>query len=81
MVEKLWAAIETDPGTKVTVDLEHKTLSAGDISAPFEIDDYTRYRLLNGLDDVGITLSHEADITAYEATRPAFKPATLPAKA
>lgn len=81
VVEKLWAAIETDPGTKVTVDLEHKTLSAGDISAPFEIDDYTRYRLLNGLDDVGITLSHEADITAYEATRPAFKPATLPAKA
>ncbi len=51
------------------------------LSAPFEIDDYTRYRLLNGLDDVGITLSHEADITAYEATRPAFKPATLPAKA
>ncbi|MEU4395804.1 3-isopropylmalate dehydratase small subunit [Kribbella sp. NPDC023855] len=81
VVEKLWTAIETDPGTKVTVDLEHKTLSAGDISAPFEIDDYTRYRLLNGLDDVGITLSHEADITAYEATRPAFKPATLPAKA
>ncbi|WP_020389331.1 3-isopropylmalate dehydratase small subunit [Kribbella catacumbae] len=81
VVEKLWATIENDPGTKVTVDLEHKTLSAGDISAPFEIDDYTRYRLLNGLDDVGITLSHEADITAYEATRPAFKPATLPAKA
>jgi 3-isopropylmalate/(R)-2-methylmalate dehydratase small subunit len=81
VVEQLWAAIEADPGTKVTVDLENKTLSAGDVSAPFEIDDYTRYRLLNGLDDVGITLSHEADITAYEATRPAFKPATLPAKA
>jgi 3-isopropylmalate/(R)-2-methylmalate dehydratase small subunit len=81
VVEQLWSAIEADPGTKVTVDLENKTLSAGDVSAPFEIDDYTRYRLLNGLDDVGITLSHEADITAYEATRPAFKPATLPAKA
>lgn len=81
VVERLWATIENDPGTKVTVDLEHKTLSAGDVSAPFEIDDYTRYRLLNGLDDVGITLSHEADITTYEATRPAFKPATLPAKA
>ena len=81
VVEQLWTAIETDPGTKVTVDLENKTISAGDVSAPFEIDDYTRYRLLNGLDDVGITLSHEADITAYEATRPAFKPATLPAKA
>jgi 3-isopropylmalate/(R)-2-methylmalate dehydratase small subunit len=81
VVEQLWAAIEADPGTKVTVDLENKTLSAGDVSAPFEIDDYTRYRLLNGLDDVGITLSHEADITAYEATRPAFKPATLPVRA
>jgi 3-isopropylmalate/(R)-2-methylmalate dehydratase small subunit len=81
VVEQLWTAIETDPGTKVTVDLEHKTISAGDVSAPFEIDDYTRYRLLNGLDDVGITLSHADDITAYEATRPSFKPATLPAKA
>jgi len=81
VVEQLWTAIEADPGTKVTVDLENKTISAGDVSAPFEIDDYTRYRLLNGLDDVGITLSHEADIAAYEATRPAFKPATLPSKA
>jgi 3-isopropylmalate/(R)-2-methylmalate dehydratase small subunit len=81
VVEQLWTTIEADPGTKVTVDLENKTISAGEVSAPFEIDDYTRYRLLNGLDDVGITLSHEADITAYEATRPAFKPATLPAKA
>jgi 3-isopropylmalate/(R)-2-methylmalate dehydratase small subunit len=81
VVEQLWTAVETDPGTKVTVDLEHKTISAGDVSAPFEIDDYTRYRLLNGLDDVGITLSHADDITAYEATRPSFKPATLPAKA
>jgi 3-isopropylmalate/(R)-2-methylmalate dehydratase small subunit len=81
VVEQLWTTIEADPGTKVTVDLENKTISAGDVSAPFEIDDYTRYRLLNGLDDVGITLSHEDDITAYEATRPSFKPATLPAKA
>jgi len=81
VVEQLWTAVENDPGTKVTVDLENKTISAGDVSAPFEIDDYTRYRLLNGLDDVGITLSHADDITAYEATRPSFKPATLPAKA
>ncbi|MFC5263458.1 3-isopropylmalate dehydratase small subunit [Kribbella qitaiheensis] len=81
VVEQLWTAVENDPGTKVTVDLEHKTISAGDVSAPFEIDDYTRYRLLNGLDDVGITLSHADDITSYEATRPSFKPATLPAKA
>jgi 3-isopropylmalate/(R)-2-methylmalate dehydratase small subunit len=81
VVEELWTTIENDPGTKVTVDLEAKTISAGSLSAPFEIDDYTRYRLLNGLDDVGITLSHADDIEAYEATRPAFKPATLPAKA
>jgi 3-isopropylmalate/(R)-2-methylmalate dehydratase small subunit len=81
VVDKLWSTIEADPGTKVTVDLENKTISAGAVSAPFEIDDYTRYRLLNGLDDVGITLSHEDDITAYEATRPSFKPATLPARA
>ena len=81
VVERLWSTIEADPGTKVTVDLENKTISAGDVSAPFEIDDYTRYRLLNGLDDVGITLSHDAEIAAYEATRPSFKPATLPAKA
>jgi 3-isopropylmalate/(R)-2-methylmalate dehydratase small subunit len=81
VVEQLWTTIENDPGTKVTVDLENKTISAGDVSAPFEIDDYTRYRLLNGLDDVGITLSRADEITAYEATRPSFKPATLPAKA
>jgi 3-isopropylmalate/(R)-2-methylmalate dehydratase small subunit len=81
VVEQLWTTIESDPGTKVTVDLENKTISAGDVSAPFEIDDYTRYRLLNGLDDVGITLSHADEISAYEATRPSFKPATLPAKA
>ena len=81
VVDRLWTTIEADPGTKVTVDLENKTISAGDVSAPFEIDDYTRYRLLNGLDDVGITMSHESDIAAYEATRPSFKPATLPAKA
>ena len=81
VVERLWDTVEADPGTKVTVDLENKTISAGDVSAPFEIDDYTRYRLLNGLDDVGITLSHADDISAYEATRPSFKPATLPAKA
>ena len=81
VVERLWTTIEADPGTKVTVDLEHKTISAGDVSAPFEIDDYTRYRLLNGLDDIGITLSHESAISDYEAGRPSYKPATLPVKA
>jgi 3-isopropylmalate/(R)-2-methylmalate dehydratase small subunit len=71
--------IETDPTTAVTVDLEQRTITAADLSAPFQIDDYTRYRLLNGLDDVDITLTHADDIEAYEARRPSYKPATLPA--
>ncbi|MDO7869152.1 3-isopropylmalate dehydratase small subunit [Nocardioides jiangxiensis] len=76
VIEQLWALVEADPTTQVTVDLEAKTVSAGDLVAPFEIDDYTRYRLLNGLDDIGITLGNEADIAAYEAKRPSWKPVT-----
>lgn len=79
-VEQLWKQIESDPTTQVTVDLEQRTVTAGEITAAFEIDDYTRYRLLNGLDDIGITLSHESDIAEYEAGRPAYKPVTLPAR-
>jgi len=81
VVEQLWKLIEADPATAVTVDLEQRTISAGDLTAPFQIDDYTRYRLLNGLDDIAITLSHETDIADYEAGRPSYKPLTLPAKA
>jgi 3-isopropylmalate/(R)-2-methylmalate dehydratase small subunit len=77
VVEKLWALTEADPGVEVTVDLEACEVRAGDLVAPFQIDDYTRWRLLEGLDDIGITLSHEDDIAAYEATRPSWKPATL----
>jgi 3-isopropylmalate/(R)-2-methylmalate dehydratase small subunit len=77
VVERLWALVESDPATEVTIDLETREVRAGDVVAPFRIDDYTRYRLLNGLDDVGITLSHEEDITSYEARRPAWKPVTL----
>jgi 3-isopropylmalate/(R)-2-methylmalate dehydratase small subunit len=77
VVEKLWALTEADPAVEVTVDLEACEVRAGDLVAPFQIDDYTRWRLLEGLDDIGITLSHEDDITAYEATRPSWKPATL----
>ena len=77
VVDRLWEIAENDPGAQVTVDLEERQVRAGDLVAPFQIDDYTRYRLLNGLDDVGITLSHEADITDYEASRPAWKPVTL----
>ena len=76
-VNALWEFLEANPGAEVRVDLETKTVSAGDLEAPFTIDDYTRWRLLEGLDDIGITLGHEADIAAYEATRPSWKPATL----
>ena len=77
VIEKLWAMAEADPTMHVTVDLEAREVRAGDLVAPFQIDDYTRWRLLEGLDDIGITLSHEDDIAAYEAKRPSWKPATL----
>jgi 3-isopropylmalate/(R)-2-methylmalate dehydratase small subunit len=79
-VEALWAAVEADPATEVTVDLQAKTVSYGDTTVPFDIDDYTRWRLLEGLDDIGLTERHLADIEAYEASRPSWKPAALPAK-
>jgi 3-isopropylmalate/(R)-2-methylmalate dehydratase small subunit len=76
-VELLWKLLENEPGTLVTVDLVNRTVQAGDLTAPFQVDDYTRWRLLEGLDDIGITLGHDDQITAYEATRPTWKPATL----
>jgi 3-isopropylmalate/(R)-2-methylmalate dehydratase small subunit len=77
VIERLWDYIETNPGAEVAVDLAARTVTAGDLMAPIQIDDYTRWRLLEGLDDIGITLGHAEDIDAYEAGRPAFKPATL----
>jgi 3-isopropylmalate/(R)-2-methylmalate dehydratase small subunit len=74
-VELLWKLLESSPGTSVTVDLVSRTISAGDIVASFDIDEYTRWRLLEGLDDISLTLRHEGDITAYEAVRPRWKPA------
>ena len=79
-VEKIWAAIEADPALPVTVDLHAKTVSYGDAVVPFEIDDYVRWRLLEGLDDVGLTERHLADIEAFEARRPAWLPKALPAR-
>ena len=76
VVEALWDRIDADPATEVTVDLEAREVRAGDLVAPFEVDDYIRWRLLGGLDDIGLTLQHEADITAFEASRPAFAPTT-----
>ncbi|HET7899702.1 MAG TPA: 3-isopropylmalate dehydratase small subunit [Candidatus Nanopelagicales bacterium] len=76
VVEALWELVETDPGTQVTVDLEAREVRAGDLVAPFEVDDYIRWRLMEGLDDIGLTLQHEAEITEFEASRPSFTPTT-----
>ncbi|GAA1476099.1 3-isopropylmalate dehydratase small subunit [Nocardioides aestuarii] len=80
VVQRLWDLLEREPGTEVTVDLEARTVVAGEgpdrVEDSFDIDDYTRWRLLEGLDDIGITLSHEDDIAAYEAQRPRWKPVT-----
>jgi 3-isopropylmalate/(R)-2-methylmalate dehydratase small subunit len=77
VIEQLWKLIETDPTTQIVVDLEDRTIQADALTAPFQIDDYTRWRLLEGLDDIGITLSHEENVAEYEAARPAWKPTTL----
>lgn len=79
-IELIWKELENNPGTEVTVNLDARTVQCGSIVAPFQIDDYTRWRLMEGLDDIGLTLKREADITSFEATRPAFKPQTLPAR-
>ncbi len=81
VVQALWDLLDDEPGAEITVDLVNRTVSAGDgpnrIEDSFDIDDFTRGRLLEGLDDIAITLSHADDISAYETTRPSFKPVTL----
>jgi 3-isopropylmalate/(R)-2-methylmalate dehydratase small subunit len=79
-VDALWAAIESDPTAAITVDLEARQVRYGSTSVGFEIDDYTRWRLMEGLDDIGLTLRHVDAIDTFEKSRPAYKPATLPAK-
>ena len=74
VVQRLWEHLETNPGATVSVDLDAKTVKAGDIEDSFDIDDYTRWRLLEGLDDIGLTLRHEAAIDAFEETREAWFP-------
>jgi 3-isopropylmalate/(R)-2-methylmalate dehydratase small subunit len=77
-VEKLWALVESDPTAEVAVDLVNRQVRAGDITADFELDEYTRWRLMEGLDDIGLTLRHEEDVTAFEAGRAAWLPRTQP---
>ena len=79
-VEEIWEAIEKNPATEVTVDLEAKNVRVGEKSYSFEIDDYTRWRLMEGLDDIGLTLKNIDDVSNYEQKRAIFKPQTLPAK-
>ncbi len=76
-VQALQDGIEADPSTEVTVDLDARELRWGSTALPFELDDYTRWRLMEGLDDIGLTLRHEEDITAFEQTRPAWVPVTV----
>jgi 3-isopropylmalate/(R)-2-methylmalate dehydratase small subunit len=75
-VELIWKYLENQPGAEVTVDLVARTVTAGEMVAPFEIDDYTRWRLLEGLDDIGLTLRHADEIQRFEQVRPAHKPVT-----
>ncbi|MFI8567313.1 3-isopropylmalate dehydratase small subunit [Rhodococcus sp. NPDC078407] len=79
-VELLWKALEERPGLEIIVDLVDKTVTAGTLVVRFAIDDYTRWRLLEGLDDIGLTLRQVEAITEYEKSRPSYKPLTLPAR-
>lgn len=79
-IELLWKLLEAEPGTEVTVDLVRRQVRCSDVTVPLHVDDYTRWRLMEGLDDIGLTLQQEADITAFEQTRAAWRPRTLPAK-
>ena len=75
-IELIWKALEHEPGTEITVDLESKTVTVGALVVPFEIDDYLRWRLMEGLDDIGLTLQNIDAIEAYEAKRPSWMPRT-----
>ncbi|WOQ70513.1 3-isopropylmalate dehydratase small subunit [Microbacterium limosum] len=77
-LERIWSALEAEPGALMTVDLEAREVSVADVRVAFDIDDYTRWRLLEGLDDIGLTLRNEDKIAAYEARRESWRPRTLP---
>ena len=79
-IELLWKVIDNNPNTEVTVDLETRTVSADPVTVPFQIDDFTRWRLMEGLDDISLTLRDADAIDAFEAKRPSYKPHTLPAR-
>lgn len=76
-MELLWKYLDNEPGAQITVDLGSRTIHAGELVVPFAVDDYIRWRLMEGLDDISLTLRHEDDIEAFEDTRPSWKPSTL----
>ena len=76
VVEGLWRAIEADPSVEVTVDLGERSITVGDLTTSFDVDDYVRWRLMEGLDDIGITMQHADQIADFESHRPAFAPTT-----
>jgi 3-isopropylmalate/(R)-2-methylmalate dehydratase small subunit len=76
----LWKLIEQNPGLEITVNLQDRTIAAGTVMLPFTIDDYTAWRLLEGLDDIGLTLRKQDEIEEFEKHRPSWKPRTLPAR-
>ncbi|MFE9634523.1 3-isopropylmalate dehydratase small subunit [Streptomyces sp. NPDC006463] len=78
-VDRLWELTEADPTAEITVDLVDRQVRAEGIEAEFELDDNARWRLLEGLDDISLTLQNEADIATYESARPSFKPRTIQA--
>ena len=75
-VELLWKLLESEPGACITVDLESRSITAGELVLPFQVDDYTRWRLMEGHDDISLTLRHEDEIARFEGARPSWKPAT-----
>lgn len=77
VIEKIWRMVEKDPQVQITVDLDERQVTAGDLGAEFQIDDYVRWRLMQGLDDIGLTLRHETKITEFEKSRPSYKPVTI----
>jgi 3-isopropylmalate/(R)-2-methylmalate dehydratase small subunit len=80
VVARIWLELETNPGAEVTVDLAERTVSCGNVTNPFDIDDYTRWRLMEGLDDIGLTLRHTTAIDDFESQRESWRPTTLPAR-
>ena len=78
VVEQIWAILEATPGTEIVVDVPAREVRCGAVVSAFDIDDYTRWRLMEGLDDIGLTLRHASDIEAFEAGRESWRPRTLP---